>query len=90
MIKYISDLHLNHRNIIKLCNRPYKDVNHMNECINYFWNVSISDDDIIYIIGDIGFGDEQTLLPLIENLHGHKKLVMGNHDKSSGINASVS
>ena len=30
---FTSDTHFNHANIIRFCNRPFKDVSHMNEAI---------------------------------------------------------
>ncbi|GAG13786.1 unnamed protein product [marine sediment metagenome] len=55
---FISDTHFNHTNAIKYCNRPFKDKNEMNEAMIANWNAKVkSKDDIVYHLGDFGFGD---------------------------------
>ena len=55
MIYYTSDLHLFHDNIIRLCNRPYKNVYEMNDDIVERWNNKVKPDDDVYILGDMFF-----------------------------------
>ena len=52
---YIADLHLGHANIIRLSNRPYKDVDEMDNDLINRWNSVITDTDDVYIIGDLIF-----------------------------------
>ena len=51
-IYIISDTHFNHENIIKYCNRPFKDINEMNDAIIDNWNRIVKKDEIVYHLGD--------------------------------------
>lgn len=83
-IFYISDLHLCHKNIIKLCNRPYGDIEEMNEDLIRRWNEVVSENDEVRILGDVGFPknneDVEEIISLVKRLNGKKILVVGNHD----------
>ncbi len=49
---YISDLHLGHYNVIKMCNRPFSSVEEMDETLINNWNAAVHDEDDVYILGD--------------------------------------
>lgn len=49
---YISDLHIGHANAIKFDNRPFADVNEMNNAIMENWNSRVKPNDTVYILGD--------------------------------------
>lgn len=78
---FISDLHLNHKNIIKYCNRPFNDVEEMNNKIINNWNSIIQPDDIVYHLGDFCLGDREVIKKFTARLSGRKMAVLGNHDK---------
>lgn len=80
MIYFTSDLHLNHTNIIKYSNRPFQDVQEMNEILVLNWNKLITSVDEVYVLGDIGMGNPSNY---IKRMNGTKYLVAGNHDKKN-------
>lgn len=86
MIYFIADTHFNYRNIIEYCNRPFKDTNEMNEYIIQKWNSVVKENDIVYHLGDVGFGTTEMLKELVSRLNGTKILLRGNHDFKRGVN----
>ena len=83
MIYYTSDLHLFHDNAIRLCSRPYINVDEMNMELIQKWNAKVKKDDDVYILGDMFFKykDIQQVTNILKLLNGKKHLVRGNHDK---------
>lgn len=77
---FTSDNHFGHRNIIKYCNRPYADVDEMNQKLANSWRELVGVDDEVWIIGDVCMGDKTKTLPLVGSLPGIKHLITGNHD----------
>jgi len=78
---YTADLHIGHKNIIKYCNRPFEDVDDMNEQLIKRWNRKVSKGDDVYIIGDVAVCDAREAAKHLSCLNGNKLLVAGNHDR---------
>lgn len=79
MIYVISDLHLNHKNIIKYCNRPFDNVEDMNNTIINNWNEIVDKHDMVFLIGDLAFGKNKA--EWFKKLNGRIILIRGNHDR---------
>lgn len=81
MIYFTADTHFGHANILKLCNRPFADIDEMNEILIQNWNDRVSGNDTVYIVGDMFFRctDAESIL---KRLKGKKRLLVGNHDGS--------
>ena len=80
---FTSDTHFWHKNIIKYCNRPFKDTEEMNEAIISNWNKVVGKDDIVFHLGDFCFGDPDKWAEILNRLNGKIYLVIGNHDPKS-------
>lgn len=79
-----SDLHFNHQRIIEFCPKSRghcKTVDEMNHEIIKNFNSVISEEDTLYLLGDIGFGDVGSCIELIRQLNGQKVWIHGNHDR---------
>lgn len=85
---YVSaDHHFNHENIIKICNRPFSNVEQMNAELIRLWNSIVNSNDIVFYLGDFGFGRKENLKEICSKLNGKKILVRGNHDKRQNNSA---
>ena len=77
---FTSDTHFYHGNIIRFCNRPFKDVEVMNETIISNWNNTVGQDDTIFHLGDFCLGGSAEWTKILDRLNGKIYLIMGNHD----------
>lgn len=77
---YISDLHIGHENILRFDNRPFADVNEMNNKLIENWNARVHSDDTVYILGDFIWTKESEWPSIVGLLGGNKVLIRGNHD----------
>lgn len=87
---FTSDLHIGHKNIISICNRPYEGVAHMWEDIKYKWNSKVKHDDFVFILGDFIWNSSKSKVEsILEQLNGNKILILGNHDKEKSYQTDL-
>lgn len=79
-VYFTSDTHFCHANIIKFCNRPFKDVEDMNETLIANWNSVVGHNDIVFHLGDFCFGGPAEWKRILDRLNGKIYLIAGNHD----------
>ena len=77
---YISDLHFGHKNALNFDERPFENVDEMARVIISAWNSKVAQDDDVYVIGDFQYRDEKSPEWYLNQLKGHKHLIIGNHD----------
>lgn len=79
-VHFTSDVHFGHKNIIRYCNRPFKDVDDMDEQLIQRWNSVVKPDDVVWQLGDFTFyRNYDKLCYILRRLNGRKKAVLGNH-----------
>lgn len=79
---YIGDPHFFHSNILRYDNRPFRNADVMNDILIRNWNNTVSDEDTVYILGDVSWSrDPEVNRAILQGLNGHKILIRGNHDK---------
>lgn len=78
---FTSDTHFGHKNIIRYDNRPFSSIEEHDEQLIENWNRTVNPNDIIYHLGDFGFGNRDYLQSVIDRLNGYICLIYGNHDK---------
>ena len=78
MIYFTADWHLFHTNIIKYTNRPFNNIEEMNETLIKNYNSVVKKSDTCYFLGDMAFGFKN--YEIFRKLNGTKHLIKGNHD----------
>ena len=78
---FIADTHFGHKEIINFENRPFKNTEEMNEILIQNWNKTVSEKDVIFLLGDFDKKKKEEIQQYISALNGYKILIMGNHDR---------
>jgi len=81
MLYFTSDTHFGHAAVLDFCNRPFKDVRHMEEQLVKRINSRVKPTDTLVIVGDGFFTSSGQRHKILEKINGTKILVQGNHDK---------
>lgn len=84
-MKYIiSDLHLGHKNIIDYCNRPFKNVEEMDDTIcKNILSTPYTFSDTLFVLGDVGFWNKDKFVRFFSKIKAKKFLILGNHDRKN-------
>ena len=78
-----SDLHLGHDNIIRYTNRPFADVETMDEALYENWAATVGTNDQLIFVGDLAMRQAvgpHTWRRIRAGRGAGKHLVVGNHD----------
>lgn len=77
-----SDLHFYHKRILEYCpDRPWKNMEEMNQGLIDNWNSKVTNKDTIVILGDFTFSqNEDEVNSILKKLNGKKHIIWGNHD----------
>ena len=67
-ILYIADTHFGHANILRFDQRPFQNLEEMNEVLINNWNRAVTSADWVYILGDFCWGKEPDWLELLKKL----------------------
>jgi len=83
-IYVISDLHLDHSNIIHYCARPFlsSNVNEMNSVLVDNWNNIVHRHNTVYCLGDLSFSHRGNSTEYwLSKLNGNIHYIKGNHEE---------
>ncbi len=78
---FIADTHFGHTAILKYEDRPWENTDQMDTALINNWNETVSDEDVIWHLGDVALTTKPRILQILAQLKGHKHLVCGNHDR---------
>lgn len=86
MIYFISDFHFGHAKVIEYTDRPFANVEDMNQHMIDRFNSIVKNEDTVYIVGDFCLGNLERVTEYLSKLNGVKHLIRGNHDAGSDDN----
>lgn len=82
-IRYISDAHFSHKNIISYDNRPFSSTDEMNHAMIDLWNETVADGDLTYVLGDFCWSQTyEDWVEILRQLKGQIFVIKGNHDRT--------
>lgn len=81
-----SDTHFLHNKPFVYEKRGFNSVDEMDEEIIRRWNETVSEDDIVYHLGDVFFGkDLEAAGNILTRLNGIIRVIRGNHDTDNKV-----
>lgn len=81
---FIADPHFGHKMVIEYENRPFATVEEMDEELISRWNEVVSDQDVVWLLGDITLScKKEYIRNIFSRLKGRIHLIKGNHDRLS-------
>jgi len=87
---FTSDTHFYHKNIIHFVNRPFGDIEDMNETLIKWWNKTVPEDGIVFHLGDFAFTSSVPKIEdIVKRLNGEIHLIMGNHDYQNHFDREI-
>lgn len=86
---FSADSHYSHANIIRYCNRPFTDVDHMDTTMINWWNEVVEPGDTVWHLGDFIKGNSEVATRTRKRLNGNIHLIWGNHDSNQIRNLPI-
>lgn len=78
--------HLGHKNILKLDNRPFSDIDQHDDFLIDEYNKLVDTNDMVYIMGDIAWKQSyENYKSIFNRLKGRKQVLVGNHDGKQAL-----
>lgn len=85
-IFFTSDLHFQHKNVIKFCKRPFENIKDMELKLIENWNSVVSNEDIVFDLGDVlWFNGRHDAKRILNQLNGIHYVILGNHDNKKNF-----
>lgn len=87
---FVGDPHFGHKMMVRerVINgvthpplRPFDSVDEMNHTLITNWNKTIPSRGLVYVLGDVSFASHGETVEILQQLNGHKHLIIGNHDE---------
>lgn len=75
-----SDFHFGHVAALDFAKRPFSSVEEMDKKLIENWNSVVGPNDYMFVLGDFCLKGTQYWDKILDQLNGHKFLIIGNHD----------
>lgn len=80
-----SDLHLSHSKEFLYKPRGFDSPQEHNQAIVNNWNSIVTDEDTVYILGDLIMSDSKDAMKYLKQLRGEIYFIKGNHDTANKV-----